>query len=39
MELTQRLRNLEYDIAKALQRIDELNKVIEQKTYELKSKE
>ena len=39
VELNGKIRSLEYDIAKSLARIDELNRVIDQKSYELKSKE
>ena len=39
VELNGKIRSLEYDIAKSLSRIDELNRVIDQKSYELKSKE
>lgn len=39
VELASRIRALEYDISKSLARIDDLNRIIEQKTYELKSKE
>lgn len=38
-ELQARIRALEYDISKSLARIEDLNRIIEQKTYELKSKE
>ena len=34
-----RIRALEYDISKSLSRIDDLNRVIDQKSYELKNKE
>jgi uncharacterized coiled-coil protein SlyX len=37
--LAARIRALEYDIAKSLSRIDELNRVIDQKSYDLKGKE
>lgn len=39
VELTGKIRGLEYDIAKSLSRIEELNRVLDQKTYELKTKE
>lgn len=39
MELNGKIRTLEYEIAKSLSRIDELNRVLEQKGYELKQKE
>ncbi len=39
VELTGRIRTLEYEIAKSMSRIDELNRILEQKSYELKQKE
>ena len=39
VDLAARIRALEYDIAKSLSRIDELNRVIDQKSYDLKGKE
>ena len=39
VDLAARIRALEYDISKSLGRIDELNRVIDQKSYELKSRE
>ena len=39
VDLAARIRALEYDIAKSLSRIDELNRVIDQKSYDLKAKE
>lgn len=38
-DLTAQTRTLEYDISKQLARIDDLNKLIDQKTYDLKNKE
>lgn len=38
-DLVAQTRTLEYDISKQLGRIDDLNKVMETKTYDLKSKE
>ena len=39
MDLSGRIRALEYDISKSLSRIDDLNRVIDSKSYELKNKE
>ena len=39
VELAARIRAIEYDISKSLARIDDLNRIIDQKTYDLKSKE
>lgn len=39
VELAARIRAVEYDISKSLARIDDLNRIIDQKTYDLKSKE
>ena len=39
VDLAGRIRAIEYDIAKSLSRIDELNRVIDQKSYDLKQKE
>lgn len=39
VDLAARIRSLEYDISKSLSRIDDLNRVIDQKSYELKQKE
>lgn len=39
MDLSGRIRALEYDISKSLSRIDDLNRIIDQKSYELKNKE
>jgi hypothetical protein len=39
VDLAARIRALEYDIAKSLSRVDELNRVIDQKSYDLKNKE
>lgn len=36
VDLAGRIRAIEYDIAKSLSRIDELNRVIDQKSYDLK---
>ena len=38
-DLTAQTRTLEYDISKQLARIDDLNKLIDSKTYDLKNKE
>lgn len=38
-DLTAQTRQLEYDISKQLARIDDLNKLIDSKTYDLKNKE
>mgnify|MGYP003332508856 CR=1 FL=1 len=38
-DLTAQTRTLEYDISKQLARIDDMNKLVDQKTYDLKSKE
>ena len=38
-DLTAQTRTLEYDISKQLARIDDLNKLIDSKTFDLKSKE
>jgi hypothetical protein len=39
VDLQQKIRTLEYDISKSLGRIDDLNRLIDQKSYELKNKE
>ena len=39
VDLAARIRALEYDISKSLSRIDDLNRIIDQKSYELKTKE
>lgn len=39
VELAARIRSFEYDISKSLARIDDLTRIIDQKTYDLKSKE
>jgi len=39
VDLAARIRAIEYDISKSLARIDDLNRVIDQKSYDLKSKE
>lgn len=39
MDLSGRIRALEYDISKSLSRIDDLNRVIDSKSYDLKNKE
>lgn len=39
VELAARIRAIEYDISKSLARIDDLNRIIDQKSYDLKSKE
>ena len=39
VELAARIRSVEYDISKSLARIDDLNRVLDQKSYDLKSKE
>ena len=39
MELAARIRAIEYDISKSLARIDDLSRIIDQKAYDLKSKE
>lgn len=39
VELAARIRSIEYDISKSLARIDDLNRVLDQKSYDLKSKE
>ena len=38
-DLTAQTRSLEYDINKQLARIDDLNKLIDTKTFDLKNKE
>ena len=38
-DLTAQTRTLEYDISKQLARIDDLNKLIDTKTFDLKNKE
>ena len=38
-DLTAQTRTLEYDISKQLARIDDLNKLIDAKTFDLKGKE
>lgn len=39
VELAARIRAIEYDISKSLARIDDLNRVLDQKSYDLKNKE
>lgn len=39
VDLAARIRGLEYDISKSLSRIDDLNRIIDQKSYDLKGKE
>lgn len=39
VEHASRIRAFEYDISKSLARIDDLNRILDQKTYDLKSKE
>ena len=39
VDLAARIRTLEYDISKSLSRIDDLNRIIDQKSYDLKTKD
>jgi predicted nucleic acid-binding Zn-ribbon protein len=38
-DLASHIRTLEFEISKALNRVEELNRAIDQKTFDLKSKE
>lgn len=38
-DLSGHIRNLEFEISKALNQVEELNRLIDQKTFDLKSKE
>ena len=39
VDLAAKIRTLEYDISKSLSRIDDLNRLIDQKSYDLKTKD
>lgn len=39
VEYAAKIRAIEYDISKSLARIDDLNRVLDEKTYALKQKE